>query len=53
MLDNFPQLLDRTERYILDIKSAAQQSSADHISPDTRELMDKAIKEYHKERRKK
>jgi hypothetical protein len=53
MLDNFPQLLDRTERYILDIKSAAQASSADHVTPDAKELMDKAIEEYHKERRKK
>ena len=50
MLDNFPQLLDRTERYILDKRSVAHISSADHVSPDAKELMQKAVSEYHKER---
>jgi transcriptional regulator GlxA family with amidase domain len=50
MLDNFPQLLDRTERYILDKRSAVHTGSADHLSPDAKELMQKAVSEYHKER---
>ena len=50
MLDDFPQLLDRTERYILDKRSVAHTSSADHVNPDAKELMQKAVSEYHKER---
>ncbi|MDH5483336.1 MAG: hypothetical protein OEY22_10765 [Candidatus Bathyarchaeota archaeon] len=50
MLDNFPQLLNRTERYISDRRSLAQTSSADHVSSDAKELMQKAVNEYHKER---
>ena len=50
MLDDFPQLLDRTERYILDRRSLAQTSSVDHVSSDVKELMQKAVGEYHKKR---
>jgi hypothetical protein len=50
ILDNFPQLLDRTERYILDKRSVAHTNSADHVSSDAKELMQKAVSEYRKER---
>ena len=50
MLDNFPQLLDRTVRYILDKRSLTYTSSADHASLDAKELLQKAVREFHKER---
>ena len=53
MLDNFPQLLDRTEKYILDKKSVAQTNSVSRVDLNAEELMQKALHEYHKERRRK
>ena len=53
MLDNFPQLLDRTEKYILDKKTVAQTDSVDQVDLNAKELMQKALHEYHKERRRK
>ena len=50
LLDNFPQLLDRTERYILEIRSMSHTSSADHLSSEAKELIQKAVSEYRKER---
>jgi transcriptional regulator GlxA family with amidase domain len=49
MLDNFPQLLDRTERYILDKKNLATTDSVGHVSSDLKKMMQKAVSEYHKE----
>ena len=53
MLDNFPQLVDRTEKYILDKRSLAQANSADQVNPNTKEPVQKALQEYHKELRRK
>jgi hypothetical protein len=53
MLDNFPQLLDRTEKYILDKKSVVQTNSVDRVDLNAEELMQKALHEYHKEHRRK
>jgi len=50
MLDNFPKLMDRTEKYILDKRGLAKTSSADHVETDVRDLMQKAVSEYHAER---
>jgi hypothetical protein len=49
MLDNFPQLLDRTKRYILNKEILDQKSSAD-VSLDAKDLIQKAISEYHEQR---
>ena len=51
MLDNFPQLLDLTEKYILEKKSLIHIRSKSQGSSDIKELKQKAVKEYRKERR--
>lgn len=50
MLEDFPQLLDRTERYISDKRTRARTSSPDHFDPGTGQLIQKAVGDYHKER---
>jgi hypothetical protein len=52
MLDDFPQLWDRTERYLLDKRSSAQKE-AHHADPMIEELIQKAISEYRRKRLKK
>jgi len=51
MLDSFPQLLDRAERYILEKKSLIQTVPESQNSSGVKELVQKAVKEYRKERR--
>ncbi len=50
MLDSFPQLVDRTEKYIIEKRNTAPASKANHLGLDLRELMRKAVNEYRTER---
>ena len=51
MLDDFPQLQDRTEQYLLEKKNSTKTSLTGDIDPEVRKLMQKAAKEYRQERR--
>jgi hypothetical protein len=53
MLDNFPQLLDRTEKYIIERRNLIRTNSASQSYLDVKKLMQNTVKEYHEERRKK
>jgi hypothetical protein len=53
MLDDFPQLWDRTEQYLLGKRSPAPIAAASHANPETKELVQKAISEYRRERSRK
>jgi len=50
MLDDFPQLRDRTEQYLLEKKNSTKTSLTGDIDPEVRKLMQKAVKEYRQER---
>ena len=50
MLDDFPQLRDRTEQYLLGNKNSTKISSTRNIDPEVRKLMQKAVNEYRQER---
>jgi hypothetical protein len=53
MIDDLPQLWDRTERYLLDKRSSTQVAASHHTDPMIEELIQKAISEYKKERSRK
>jgi len=48
MLDNFPELQERTEIYLFAKKSLLQSSYPEGSSPTLQELLQKAIKETRK-----
>jgi hypothetical protein len=53
MLDDFPQLWDRAEQYLLDKRSSAQIAAANAIYPGIKELMQEVVREIRKERSRK
>jgi hypothetical protein len=50
MLDDFPQLRDRAEQYILEKKNPTQPSSTADTGQSVKDLLQKAIHEYGQER---
>jgi len=50
MLDDFPQLRDRTEQYLLEKKNSTQPSSTYSADQSVKELLQNAICEYRQER---
>jgi hypothetical protein len=53
MLDDFPQLRDRVERYIQEKNTSIQTSSTDPAEKDVRRLLQKTLREYRQERSRK
>ena len=49
MLDDFPQLRNRTEKYLLDKKSPAQIGAEGQIDQEIKEMMLEAVNECRKE----
>ena len=50
LLDDFPQLRDRTEQYLLEKKNSKRPSSTCSKDRSVKELLQHAIQEYHEER---
>ena len=50
MLDDFPQLRDRTEKYLVDKKNPVQIRADDHINQEIRKMMLEAVSECRKDR---
>lgn len=50
MLDDFPQLRDRAEQYLLEKKNPTQPSSTGGTGQSVKELLQKAIHGYRQER---
>lgn len=50
MLDDFPQLRDRAEQYIIEKKNPTQPSSTGDTGQTVKELLRKAIHRYRQER---
>ncbi len=50
MLDDFPQLRDRTEKYLVDKKNPFQTRADDHINQEIRKMMLEAVSECRKDR---
>jgi len=48
MLDDFPQLRNRTEKYLLDKKSPAQIEAERQIDQEIKEMMLEAVNECRK-----
>lgn len=53
MLDDFPQLHDRTEQYLRGKRDSPQTSPTDREDPKVKELFQKAVHEYRQERSRK
>ena len=49
MLDDFPQLQDRAERYLLQKKNSTQDSSNNSIDSSIKELIQEAANKYRQE----
>ena len=52
MLDDFPQLRGRTEQYLLQ-KRATQASPTDPADPGAKEMLQKALHDYRRQRSRK
>ena len=50
MLDDFPQMRDRVEQYLLEKKNSTQPSSSCGTDQSVKELLQNAICEYRQER---
>ena len=50
MLDDFPQLRDRVERYIQEKNTSIQTSPTEQGEKDARKLLQKTLREYRQER---
>lgn len=53
MLDDFPQLRDRAEQYILQKRDPTQTSPTDAADSGAKELLQKALHNYRRERSRK
>jgi hypothetical protein len=53
MLNDFPQLRDRTEQYLLQKKELTQTSPTDPADAGAKELLQKAVNNYRRERSRK
>jgi hypothetical protein len=53
MLDDFPQLRDRVERYMQEKNMPIQTSPTDPAEKDARKLLQKTLSEYRQERSRK
>jgi hypothetical protein len=53
MLNDFPQLRDRAEQYLLQKKELTQTSSTDPADVGAKELLQKAVNNYRRERSRK
>jgi hypothetical protein len=50
MLDDFPQLRDRAEQYLLQKRDPTQTSPTDPANPGVKKLFQKAVHDYRRER---
>ena len=53
MLDDFPQLRDRAEQYILEKKNSTQTGQSDCMDTSVKEQLEKAVHEFSLERSRK
>jgi hypothetical protein len=53
MLDDFPQLRNRVERYIQEKNASIQTSPTDAAEKDVRKLLQETLREYRQERSRK
>jgi hypothetical protein len=53
MLDDFPQLRDRAEQYLRQKRDPTQTSPTDPADPGAKELLQKAVHDYRRERSRK